>query len=145
MDKVYAWEYRIDMPPYDKVVAVVEAFFCSYPAGDYACEQREQYKLRFRRGQWKRTLLGLGRWVPQGLAKGRFTEWPIIVHVFARPSPQSYRLVLRYELHVPRTLPELPPEVQSSVDQHIRGELDQLAAYLAECAGAASPPAVVPQ
>lgn len=145
MHKVYAWEYRIEMPPYDKVVEVVEAFFCSYPGGDYSCEHREPYKLRFRRGQWRRALLSLGRWVPRGLVKGRFDQWPIVLNLLARPSPRSYRLVLRYELHLPGSMPELRPEVQSSVDQHIRHELEDLSAYLAECAGLPAPPAVAAQ
>ena len=145
MDRTYTWEFRIETPPYDKLVAVVEAFFCSYPGGDYACESREQYKLRFRRGQWKKKLLGLGRWAPLDLVKGQFNRWPLVVQALVRPSPQTYRVVLRYELHAPRSLPELLPQVQTSVSQHIRCELEDLAAYLAECVGMTSPPTVTGQ
>ena len=87
MHRTYTWEYRIEMPPYDKLVTVVEAFFCSYPAGDYTCEHRETYKLRFRRGQWKKALLGFGRWMPLGLVKGQFSQWPMVVQALIRPSP----------------------------------------------------------
>lgn len=145
MHRTYAWDYRIDMPPYDKLVAVIEAFFCSYPPGDYTCEHREPYKLRFRRGQWKRTLLGLGRWAPVALAKGQFNQWPIVVNVLIRPSPRAYLLVLRYELSLPPGMNELLAEVQSSVDQHIRRELADLGIYLAECAGLPAAPLAVPQ
>jgi hypothetical protein len=144
MNKTYTWEYRIDMAPYEKLVAVVEAFFCSYSGGDYNCEHREQYKLCFRRGQWKKAMLGLGSWAPAALVKGQFNQWPIVVNALIRPSPQSYRVTLRYELHLPFPMSELHQQVQTSVDQHIRHELDDLSAYLAECASLPSPPPVVP-
>jgi len=143
MGKTYTWEYRIDLSPYDKLVGVVEAFFCTYPAGDYTCEHREAYKLRFRRGAWRRSLLGLGRWVPVALVKGQFNQWPLVVHALIRPSPQTYRVMVRYELSLPDSVRELQPEVQASVAQHVRQELEELSAYLAECAGQSSPPDVV--
>ena len=143
MSKTYTWEYRIDLSPYDKLVGVVEAFFCTYPAGDYTCEHREAYKLRFRRGAWKKSLLGLGRWVPVTLVKGQFNQWPLVVSALIRPSPQTYRVTLRYELCLPDGVRELAPEVQASVAQHMRREIEDLSAYLAECAGLPTPPEAV--
>lgn len=143
MHKTYTWEYRIDLSPYDKLVGVVEAFFCTYPAGDYTCEHREAYKLRFRRGAWRKSLLGLGRWVPVALAKGHFNQWPLVVHALIRPSPQTYRVMIRYELSLPDGVRDLQPEVQTSVAQYVRRELEELSGYLAECAGQPTPPEVV--
>ena len=45
-----------------------------------------------------------------------------------------------------RMNPKVPlviPEVQASVDQHVRQELHDLSVYLAECVGLDRPPAVV--
>ncbi len=145
MHKSYTWEYRLDTPPYDKIVEVLEAFFASYPGGDYTCELRERYKLRFRRGQWRKSLMGLGELVPDRLVKGQFNHWPIILSVLVRPSPETFIITVRYELYLPKSVPALIPAVQSSVDQHALQELAELAAYLAECMGLDNPPAVVAQ
>ena len=142
MHKSYTWEYRIEVLPYDKIVEVLEAFFASYPGGDYACEQRERYKLRFRRGQWRKSLMGLGELVPDRLVKGQFSRWPILVHVMVRPSPEVFTITVRYELYLPKSVPALIPTVQSSVDEHARQELTDLAAYLAECMGLDDQPTV---
>jgi len=134
MPKSYVWEYRIEIPPYDKLMDVLEAFFASYPGGDYSCERRERYRLQFRRGLWKKSLLGFGQLVPDRLVKGAFNRWPLIVRVLARPSPTSYAITVRYEVHLPKSVPALAKSVQASVDQHARKELEDLTAYLAECA-----------
>ncbi len=143
MNKVYTWEYRIDVPPYERIVDVLEAFFASYPGGDYTCEKRETYRLRFRRGQWRKRLLGMGDLVPDELPKGRFDRWPLILYVLVRPSPQTFVVTVRYELHLPKHVPALIQEVQASVSQHCLKELRDLAAYLAECIQLAEPPAVI--
>lgn len=140
----YSWDYRIEMKPYDKVVSVLEAFFASYPKGDYNCEHRERYKLTFRRGQWKRSWFGLGSVVPDRLVKGDFTQWPVLVHILARPSPEVFTISIRYELHLPSPMRELKPEVQSSVAQYIEKELSDLSDYLAECADLDEPPPAKP-
>lgn len=143
MSKVYTWEYRIKVPPYERIVDVLEAFFASYPAGDYTCEKRETYRLRFRRGQWRRRLLGMGELVPDALAKGRFERWPIVLYVLVRPSPETFLITVRYELHLPKSVPTLISEVQSSVNEHCLKELRDLAAYLAECIQLDEAPAIV--
>lgn len=143
MHKVYTWEYRLEVAPYDKIVDVLEAFFASYPAGDYTCERRETYRLQFRRGEWRKSWLGLGGLVPAGLAKGQFNRWPLIVYVLVRPSPELFLVTVRYELHLPGAVPLLIPEVQASVNRHCMKELDDLAAYLAECTGMTARPRVV--
>ncbi|NLX22142.1 MAG: hypothetical protein GXY55_10835 [Phycisphaerae bacterium] len=139
----YTWEYQISVPPYDKLVEVLEAFFASYPGGDYSCEQRERYRLEFRRGLWRKNLLGLGALVPDKLVKGQFNQWPVIVRVLARPSPSAYTITVRYELHLPKSVPGLLPAVQESVALHTRKEMDDLAAYLAECVALEEMPEVV--
>lgn len=136
---VYTWDYRLDIKPYDKILSVLEAFFNAYPEGDYATEHREKYKLIFRRGSWKRAWWGLGDWVPDQLVKGDFTLWPLRVRVLVRPSPQTYTISVRYEVHLPGSVRSLSDEVQSSVDQYIRRELDDLTQYLAECTGQSRP------
>ena len=140
MQASYTWEYRLELSPYDKIIEVLEAFFASYPNGDYACEARERYKLRFRRGLWRKSLLGLGELVPDRLVKGQFNQWPVIVRVLVRPSPETFLVTVRYELHLPRKVPALVEDVQTSVEQHVRQELADLAAYLAECIGIDTPP-----
>lgn len=144
MPTSYTWEYRLDMPPYDKLMEVLEAFFASYPGGDYTCERRERFRLEFRRGLWRRGLLGLGQFVPDRLIKGQFNRWPIIVRVLARPSPESYTITVRYELHLPSSIRQLGPNLQASVNLHAKVELEDLARYLAECAQLDSPPPVTP-
>lgn len=142
-NKAYNWEYRLELKPYDKIVDVLEAFFASYPAGDYTCERRETYRLQFRRGEWKKGMLGLGNYfVPAALPKGQFNRWPVMVYVLVRPSPESFLVTVRYELFLPRSVPLLIPEVQASVNQHCLKELDDLAAYLAECTAMDQKPAV---
>ncbi|MBI4578445.1 MAG: hypothetical protein HY718_02010 [Planctomycetes bacterium] len=143
MRKVYTWEYRLEVTPYDKLVDVLEAFFASYPGGDYTCERRETYRLQFRRGEWKKGLLGLGDLVPDRLAKGQFNRWPVLLQVLVRPSPATFLVTARYELHLPKSVPSLVAEVQASVNQHCRHELEDLAAYLAECIGTSEKPAVI--
>lgn len=134
MQNVYTWEYRLEIKPYERIVDVLEAFFASYPGGDYTCERRETYRLRFRRGEWKKSWWGLGdHLVPASLPKGYFAGWPIVLYVLVRPGPQTFLVTCRYELHLPRSVPRLIDDVQASVDQHCRKELDDLAAYLVEC------------
>lgn len=133
MRKVYTWEYRLEVKPYDKIVDVLEAFFASYPGGDYTCERRETYRLQFRRGDWRKSWMGLGGLVPATLPKGQFNRWPVIVYVLVRPSPDLFLVTVRYELHLPGSVPLLIPEVQDSVNQHCLKELDDLASYLADC------------
>lgn len=142
MNTCYTWEYQLEVPPYEKIIEVVEAFFASYPGGDYDCQQRQRYRLTFRRGCWRRSMLGLGDWVPDRLVKGQFNQWPIIVGVLIRPSPQSFLLTIRYELYPPKKTPDLGPNLQASVDLHIRQELEDLADYLAECIELDASPAV---
>lgn len=134
MTKSYTWEYRIDVPPYDKLMEVLEAFFASYPGGDYSCERRERYRLQFRRGLWRKSWMGFGDLVPDRLVKGQFNRWPVIVLVLARPSPELYTITVRYEVHLPKAMQSLPEKVQSSVNLYARQELDDLCAYLAQCA-----------
>jgi hypothetical protein len=93
MIRSYTWEYRIDVPPYDKLMEVLEAFFASYPGGDYTCERRERYRLHFRRGLWRKSWLGLGDLVPDRLVKGQFNRWPVIVLVLSSPSPSATRCI----------------------------------------------------
>ncbi len=142
--KVYTWEYRLEAKPYDKIVDVLEAFFASYPGGDYTCERRETYRLNFRRGEWKKGLFGLADYlVPAALQKGVFARWPLIVYVLVRPAPELFLVTVRYELHLPRSVPKLIDRVQATVDQYCRKELDDLAAYLAECTGSKELPRIV--
>lgn len=143
MSPNYTWTYRIDVPPYEKLVDVLEAFYASYPGGDYNCEHRDRYKLQFRRGKWRRSLMGLGQLMPDFLAKGRFNLWPIVVRVLLRPSPEVFTTTIFYDLYLPRDIRSLSDEVQLSVDQHVRKELADLCAYLAECIGMPEPPTVV--
>ena len=145
MQKFYTWNYRIEVPPYDKLLEVVEAFFSSYPDGDYSCEKRERFKLIFRRGLWKKSLFGLGELVPDRLVPGLFNKWPVLVRVLVRPSPSVFSIALHYELHLPKSVPALVPEVQTSVDQHAQKELTDLSAYLSECIGLHERPAVIAQ
>lgn len=142
VSRVYTWEYRLQVKPYDKIVDVLEAFFASYPAGDYTCERRETYRLQFRRGEWKKSFFGLGGLVPAELPKGMFNRWPVVVCVLVRPSPESFLVTVRYELYLPRSVPRLIDEVQDSVNRHCLKELEDLAAYLAQCAGMPSAPRV---
>ena len=142
MGKTYSWDYRFEISPYEKIIDLLEAFFSSFPGGEYQCEKRERYRLMFRRGQWRKSLLGLGEFVPDALVKGRFDRWPVIVVVLVRPSPNHFSVAVRYELHLPKSIASLAEPVQTSVDQHARAELDQLAAYLAECIGLDTPPTI---
>jgi hypothetical protein len=144
MPTSYTWEYQIDLPPYDKLMEVLEAFFASYPGGDYTCERRERFRLEFRRGLWRKNLLGLGQLVPDRLIKGQFNQWPILVRVLARPSPTLYTVTVRYELHLPSSIGKLGPALQASVNLHALAELDDLSRYLAQCSGLDSPPTVNP-
>lgn len=143
--KYYNFKYRIDIPPYDRAIDVLEAFFVSYHGGDYSCEHRDQYKLSFRRGAWKRTIASLGTRVPDQLAKGQFDKWPVIVRVMVRPSPEVFQIAIHYELNLPETMKGLARAVLDSVDAHVRKELGELASYLAECVGISQPPAVTGQ
>jgi len=145
MNKSYIWNYRIDVPPYDKLLEVLEAFFSSYPGGDYACEKRERFKLLFRRGLWRKSLFVLGELVPDRLVPGQFSSWPLIVRVLVRPSPSIFSIAVHYQLYLPKSICELVQEVQTSVDQHAQKELTDLSAYLAECIGLPDRPAVISQ
>jgi len=145
MHKSYIFNYRIDVPPYDKLLEVLEAFYASYPGGDYSCEKRDRFKLVFRRGLWKKSLLGLGELVPERLVQGQFNKWPIVVRVLVRPSPTVFSITVHYGLHLPKSVPALIPEVRTSVDQHAQKELADLAAYLAECIGLERQPTIQPQ
>lgn len=140
--KYYTLKYKLEIPPYDRIVDVLEAFFVSYPGGDYACEHSDKYKLSFRRGEWKRTLSSLGMRVPDQLAKGHFEKWPIVVRVLVRPSPEAFSIAIHYELHLPETMKGLGQTILDSVDAHICAELGHLADYLAECVGISQPPAI---
>jgi hypothetical protein len=142
MSKRYTWDYQLKIPPYDKIISVIDAFFSSYPKGDYFCENRERYKLKFRRGNWRRAWFGLGEKIPDRLPKGQFHQWPIIVQVLVRPSPETFLITIRYDLYLPKDMPGLTEDVQASVDQHIRVELSDLATYLGECVGSSEPPRV---
>ncbi len=137
----YTWSYQIEVSPFDRLMDVLEAFFSSYPRGDFTRERREPYKLEFRRGMWKR-MIGVGPLVPARLVPGDFSQWPVIVRVLARPSPEKYVVSVQYQLYLPRAVKTLGADTQSSVDQHIRLELQDLAAYLAECLDLDEPPAV---
>lgn len=139
----YTWSYRLDVPPYERLPAVLEAFFASYPGGDYDVDERDRYKLAFRRGLWRKSLLGLGPRVPERLVPGDFSQWPVIVRVLIRPAPELFTITVRYEVHPPRTQPPLKPETQSSVHQHALHELSDLAAYLAQCLSLDTPPEVI--
>jgi hypothetical protein len=143
MPTSYTWEYQIELPPYDKLMEVLEAFFASYPGGDYTCERREPFRLEFRRGLWKKWM-GLGQLVPDRLVKGRFNQWPVMVRVLARPAPSVYTITVRYELHLPSSIHQLGPNLQTSVNLHTLAELEDLARYLAQCTGLDSPPKVTP-
>lgn len=142
MHRCYTWEYRLELPPYDKVVSVLEAFFASYPGGEYTCEKRETYRLCFRRGEWRKSLFGFGALVPARMAKGQFHRWPVILQVLVRPSPTIFLVTVRYELYLPKSVSALIPEVQASVHQHCHHELHDLADYLAECMGTSHKPVV---
>ncbi len=143
---IYTWEYRLQVAPYDKIVDVLEAFFASYPQGDYTCERRETYRLEFRRGEWKKGMFGLADYlVPANLPKGRFHRWPVLLYILVRPSPEAFLVTARFELHLPRSIPKLIAEVQTTVDQYCRQELDDLAAYLVECTGAQDKPRILDQ
>lgn len=133
---IYTWEYRLEVAPYDKIVDVLEAFFASYPQGDYTCERRETYRLKFRRGEWKKGMFGLADYlVPASLPKSQFNRWPVVLYVLVRPGPDVFVVTARYEVHLPRSVPKLIADVQSSVNQYCRKELDDLAGYLVECTG----------
>ena len=140
----YTWNYRLEVPPYERLMAVLEAFFASYPGGDYDVDERDRYKLSFRRGNWRKSLLGLGPRVPDRLVPGEFVLWPLVVRVLVRPAPDAFAITIRYELYLPRSMKALKPETQAAVHQHALKELDDLAAYLAQCLPLASPPEVIP-
>ena len=143
MHHCYTWEYRLELAPYERIVAVLEAFFASYPGGDYTCAQRAASRLQFRRGEWKQSLLGLGQLVPNRMAKGQFNRWPVILRVLVRPSPAVFLVTVRYELYLPKGMTRLIPEVQAAVHEHCRRELGDLADYLVECTGAAEKPPIL--
>lgn len=137
----YTWDFELTVPPYERLVAVLDAFFSSYPPGDYTRELCEEYKLEFRRGAWKR-MLGIGPMAPGRLTPGDFTQWPVRLRVRTRPSPESFLVAVRYELYLPRSVKTLSPAIQRSVAEHARVELEDLARYLAECMHLPEPPAV---
>lgn len=137
----YTWDFRLNVSPHERLMDLLDAFFSSYPPGDYTRELREEYKLEFRRGMWKR-MLGFGPMAPARLPKGEFTLWPVKVRVLARPAPDEYLVSIRYELYLPRAIKELSPAVQCSVAQHIAVELEELARYLAQCIPLDEPPSV---
>ena len=143
MNHCYTWEYHVKCQPYDKIVDVIEAFFASYPGGDYTCERRETYRLQFRRGEWKKSLFGMGELMPHRMPKGQFNRWPLIVYALVRPSPSTFLITVRYELYLPKSVPKLIPELQSTVNAYCRRELEDLAAYLAECMGTDEVPVIV--
>ena len=60
--------------------------------------------------------------------------------VFATPNRLGFTDLS--ELYLPKSVPALIPTVQSSVDEHARQELADLAAYLAECMGLDDQPTV---
>jgi hypothetical protein len=142
MHQIYHWEYSMELAPYDKLIDVLEAFYVSYPQGDYECLKREKYKLTFRRGRWRRAWMGFGDWIPDELVKGHFEQWPVIVRVLVRPAPSQFLITCRYECHVPKSVSQLTDEVQASVDEHICRELKDLSQYLADCANLSEPPAI---
>jgi hypothetical protein len=139
----YTWSYRIEVPPYERLLAILEAFFASYPGGDYEVDERDRYKLSFRRGLWRKSMLGLGPRVPDRLPPNEFAEWPMIVRVLVRPAPEVFTVTVRYEVYLPRPLKSLKPEVQSAVDLHARKELADLSTYLAQCLPLDTPPEVL--
>jgi hypothetical protein len=139
----YIWSYRIEVPPYERLPAILEAFFASYPGGDYDVEERDRYKLSFRRGLWRKSLLGMGPRVPDRLPTNQFSEWPLIVRLLVRPAPDLFTVTIRYEVYLPRPMTSLNPETQTAVDLHARKELADLVVYLAQCLQLEATPDVV--
>ena len=87
------WSHRFRAPPIAAIHEAAEAFFCSYPEGEYTLRTRERFRLTFVRGAWQ--VGSGGRLTPHPQAPA--AERPILLRVLLQPRPDSLLITLKHE------------------------------------------------
>ena len=86
---------EFEAPPIPSIHAAAEAFFCSYPQGEYTLQQRERFRMTFRRGRWERR--SPTEIVPAAEAGDEPEDLPVILRVLIQPRPDSLLLTVKHE------------------------------------------------
>lgn len=88
------WSHRFRAPAIAAIHEAAEAFFCSYPEGEYTLRARERFRLTFVRGAWQ---VGPGgRLTPHPQAPP--ADRPVLLRVLLQPRPDSLLITLKHEV-----------------------------------------------
>jgi hypothetical protein len=81
---------------------VTEAFFCSYPGGEYTLAGKERFRLTFRRGPPPRE--DDGQIVLSLRGDGPPDEMPVVLRVLFQPRADALLITVKHEVHAGKSL-----------------------------------------
>ena len=126
------WSDEVLAPPIDRIHDVVEAFFCSYPGGEYSLVGKERFRLILHRGGQAqeeddgRIVLSLRREMENP------EDMPVTLRVLFQPSAEALRVTLKHEV-LPRR--PLGRRARRKLARHIAREIGAFREYLYQSFG----------
>ncbi|MGB2820664.1 MAG: hypothetical protein WBF17_06755 [Phycisphaerae bacterium] len=100
--KPLRWSEEFLAAPIPTIHEVTEAFFCSYPRGEYTLEGRERFRLTFRRGPPPRD--DDGQVVLSLRGDERPGELPVALRVLFQPRADALLITAKHEVHAAKSL-----------------------------------------
>jgi hypothetical protein len=120
------WSEEFRAPLVESIHDVAEAFFCSYPRGEYTLVQRERFRLTFRRG---RPLAEDDGQIVLSLRHEAEApeDQPVVLRVLLQPQMDSLVVTMKHEVTPRRSLGAI---ARKRLAAHFRREVRDFQAYL---------------
>ena len=122
------WTAQFSALPVERIHDVAEAFFCSYPMGEYTLDAKERFRAGFHRGQppgqdEQGVVLSLRP------TDGGPDDVFVVLRVLLQPRPDSLLITMKHEVTPPRTL---SGRARKKLIARLHREVDDFDAYLTE-------------
>jgi len=125
--KPVQWSGKFRTGRIETIHTAAEAFFCSYPGGEYTLGDRERFRLTFHRGPWHDQ--GGGQLVPVAYAGARPDELPLILRVVMQPRKDGLLITVRHEVIPPAALSRAD---RKALTRRFKREVAAFRSYLAD-------------
>ena len=121
------WISSFEAARQESLHAAAEAFFCSYPRGEYVLESRERYRVVLRRGKWVRRADGtLAPARASQFRIGDYAVYPMVLRVLILPRANGASVTLKHEVVTPAPL---SPRSYEALSEMVKQEWAGFHAY----------------
>jgi len=125
--KPLRWSQEFLAAPIPTIHEVAEAFFCSYPRGEYTLAGKERFRLTFHRGPAPQE--DDGQIVLSLRGDPALEDLPVVLRVLFQPHADVLRITMKHQVHVGKSLGATTRKRLSAL---FRREMGDFRTYLRE-------------